>query len=465
MARWFHSMVLIFIIQTTNLETNKNTCQTHFSVLNWPQLTCTNVNSEYFQHFTSSLNRTHWIKCLNCTLNVIDERTFGFTRNNVSFLELQHCQVEAVKKFGFKIFFLLKLLNLRSNCINYLEPKCFSNLKRLLHLDLSVNYLNILTNNLFSDLVNLDILNLNKNEIFYIQPYAFSGLINLKYLYLSHNRLRKIEDRMFKDLQNLKILYLEHNDIFELHQHAFVNLKNLHYLYLNNNSINYLVQYNFKPLNNLVDLQLRLNNLSEIQVSSFNGLKNLKFLYLGQNQIHTIKPYGFIGLDSLIILDLGYNNFTEIELNYFQIKNLHILWLHSNFIKNIIIVNNNNAEVQNALEVLDLSYNQLSEFNFKLLSSKMPNIKEIVLVNNSFSCDFFTNMYSYYEANNVLVCATQSCNSNSTEAYIDSLCFKTTTTDDTLTNVTDDFISINCASNFKLYICFRIALFLILFYC
>ncbi|XP_030757210.1 leucine-rich repeat-containing protein 15-like [Sitophilus oryzae] len=446
MAKWLPPMVLIILVPTTNLENDDGSCRRHLSVLNWPQITCTNVDNSFFQHFVASPNRTHWIKCTNCSLNVIDERTFNFLKNNVSYVELQASRIRTLKRLAFNKLFLLKYLNLRKNDIDYLEPKCFTGIKRLLHLDLSFNFLKILTNNIFSDMSNLDILNLNYNQLFYIQPYAFAGLVNLKYLYINHNDLKKLEDKMFRYLPNLKILYLEHNSIVEIHQNAFFNLKNLNFLYLNNNSINFLVQYNFKPLTSLIDLQLRLNNLTEIQVSSFNGLSNLRTLHLSNNNISIVKPYGFVGLDSLKVLDLVRNKFVLIDFSYFdKMENLEVLWLNNNSISTFEI--SYKSEVQNSLVILDLSFNNLSMFNYKLLYSKMPNIKEVVLEKNSMNCDFFTNMYNFLQDKNVTLCVSSHCNFNETVVYIDDICSEVyVTSTDHVYNSTD--FSTDCSTNF-----------------
>ncbi|XP_060528551.1 SLIT and NTRK-like protein 2 [Cylas formicarius] len=420
MARWIHIIPVLMFLQSTHLESEES-CQTHLSVLKWPQITCTNVDSDYFQHFDRPLNRTHWIRCLNCTLNVIDEKTFRFPRNNVSILELPYSDINSLRKFAFSNFFLLKVLNLRGNAIDYLEPKCFSNLKRLLQLDLSSNFINILTNNIFSDLMNLDILNLNKNQIFYIQPYAFSGLINLKYLYLNNNDLKKLEDKIFAHLTNLKILYIEHNNIYEIHQNAFHNMRGLQYLYLNNNSISFLVQYNFRPLTSLIDLQLRFNHLREIQVSSFNGLKNLRYLYLGNNELSSVKPYGFIGLDSLQVLELTQNYFDLIDFTFFdKLEKLHVLWLSKNVIAEFRLPLK--AEVQTSLRVIDLSFNNLTNLDFRLMYGKIPNIKEIFLAHNSFTCDSFINMFDYFTDRNITVCLTFNCSLSDIDSHVDDIC-------------------------------------------
>ncbi|CAH0555013.1 unnamed protein product [Brassicogethes aeneus] len=396
-------------------------CTAHASQLGGQQITCANVTAKFFENFTISLNRAHWMTCTNCTLGILDENTFNFPRNNISFLFLNKANVRMLKRFAFVRLSVLKVLILKENCIENIDQKALSSIKKLTQLDLSKNNIRILTNNLFIDLENLDILSLNFNGIFYIQPDAFVGLKNLRYLYLSNNFLTKLEEKMFKYVTSLKILYLENNCIFDIHYLAFYNLQNLNYLYVNNNSINYLVQFNFKPLSSLIDLQLRFNNLTEIQTSSFNGLKSLKFLYLGDNQISSIKPYGFIGLESLEYLEMNNNNFEII--NYTElcdIKNLKVLWLENNSISNFQI--DYKSEVQNSLVVLGLGYNNFTVLNYKLLYNKVPNVKDIYVNDNEWKCELFVNMYNFFDSFNVSLCSNNNCNPNATKTYIDTLC-------------------------------------------
>ncbi|XP_019864591.1 insulin-like growth factor-binding protein complex acid labile subunit [Aethina tumida] len=421
MAIWFILITITLNVQAASVVEVDKECTKHASQLGGQQITCANVTSKFFENFTVPLNRSHWLTCTNCTMRTLDERTFNFTRNNISLLFLADAKIKTLKRHVFVRMPGLKVLILKENCIDSIDQKAFSGIKKLTQLDLSGNNLRILVNNLFTDLENLDILSLNRNNIFYMQPDAFVGLKNLKYLYLSNNGLNKLEEKTFKYLPNLRILYLENNCIYEIHYLAFYNLSRLNYLYLNNNSINYLVQFNFKPLSSLINLQLRYNNLTEIQTSSFNGLKNIKFLYLGDNHLTSIKPYGFIGLESLEYLEMNNNDFET--MNYSELcdmKNLKVLWMENNSISNFQI--DYKSEVQNSLVVLGLGFNNFSFLNYKLLYNKMPNVKDIYVNDNAWKCEAFVNMYNFFDSNNVSLCSYSTCDSNSTKSYIDSLC-------------------------------------------
>ncbi|KAJ8948183.1 hypothetical protein NQ318_010456 [Aromia moschata] len=461
MGKWILLTAMMCTLEiTTNLELD-NHCRFHQSSLKGDQLSCTDVGLDYFQKFNAPLNRTHWLKCDGCILNVLSESAFNVpVRNNISFLDLSNSNVQILRKFAFLKFPLLKYLNLRNNSIETIDLKAFNSMKKLTQLDLSTNQLKIIINNIFSELENLDILSLNRNQIFHVQPEAFSGLINLRYLYLNNNVLKKLEENMFNHLVNLKILYLENNKISEIHPKAFLSLRNLNFLYMNNNSISYLVQYNFKPLTNLLDLQLRSNSLKEIQTSSFNGLKNIKSLYLGDNEISFVKPYGFIGLDSLHILELVNNKFEFI--NYFaffsHMVNLKYLWLRRNLINNFTI--DYKYEMNNSLTVLDLCDNNISSFNYQQLYQNMPNIREIFVVNNSWKCDFFSDMYDFFDVKNVSICSSDNCSLNVTKAYMDDICSDWVATEVSVDETSTDFTTDSSTAHNGALITFTVSLLL-----
>ncbi|XP_023029792.2 uncharacterized protein [Leptinotarsa decemlineata] len=450
MARWILLVATLTLLEVqTNFEA-KQICKFHLSVLQGQQMTCSNANSNFFHNFDIPLNRTHWVKCSNCTLDVLDESTFTFPkRNNIKILDLSGASIKVLRKFAFRKFLLLKFLNLHNNSIQTVESMCFDGIKMLTQLDLSRNYLKILMNNLFLGLENLDILSLNHNKVVFINSEAFNGLNNLKYLYLSHNSLSKLEENIFKPLKNLKILYLENNKIASIHPKAFTDLRSLSFLYMNNNSINYLVQYNFKSLASLVDLQLRYNNLTEIQTSSFNGLGSLKSLHLSNNNLVQIKPYGLIGLDSLEILDLVSNKFEYVNyFNYFShIPNLRYLWLNRNEIRNLTVTFK--YEVQNSLTVLDLSNNNLSSFSFRTLHENLPGVKEIFTYGNPWKCEFFAEMEKYFQKVNVSVCNSINCNADSAQEFLRNSCGRTTEVTESDINYLSTDFSTDCTEQIK----------------
>lgn len=439
-------VTLTFIISTFEATLHLHIdeyCKLHSSILPEKQLRCTDVDLNYFLEFNIILNRTHWLKCENCTLNVLNETIFNIPlMTNISFLELPHCRICALRKFAFSKCPVLKYLNLRNNSINIMDAMSFRGIKKLVYLDLSYNFIENLTNNLFFELGELDVLNLNNNHIHLIQTEAFAGLVHLKYLYLNHNFLYKLAKNMFKHLTSLKILYLENNKIGEIDSNAFISLNNLNFLYINNNCISTLVQYNFRGLINLLDLQLRSNKLGEIQTSSFNGLMKIKSLYLGDNKISFVQPYGFIGLETLELLELVENKFVFVNFcDYFShMVNLKYLWLRKNYINNFTLPYK--YKIHNSLINLDISDNNLSSLNYQLLYNYMPNIKEIFVTNNSWQCDFFIYMYNFLEEKNVSVCTGDNCDSNFTKIYINDICYVSQSTD--LDGTTD--FSLDCTS-------------------
>lgn len=425
MARWILPLIisLTLLEVKTNFEPEENHCEYSVDSQNRQQMDCGNASVRYFENFKLPLNRTQRLICNECFLNTIDEHTFNFPpRHRVNVVALHNSRIRSLRRFAFRSFPLLKVLNLWNNSIDVLDVDSFSSLKRLLQLDLSRNEIQILPANLFHELENLDILNLNSNKIFSTNPESFQGLSRLKYLYMNHNNLKRLEENMFFPLKDLKILYLEHNMILEIHQNAFRNLKSLQFLYINHNSIMYLVPYNFKPLFNLVHLQMRYNNLSEIQTSTFNGLSNLRTLHLGKNELVHIKPYGLVGVDQLEILDLAHNKLESI--NYFtdfsHLQNLLYLWLQYNSIKTIDF--NFKYEVPNSLAVLDLSNNQIVSFKIQLFRTNLPKVLDLFVANNSWNCQFIINLYGYLSQRNVSVCYSRNCSSNVTERYIEDIC-------------------------------------------
>ncbi|XP_022900270.2 leucine-rich repeat-containing protein 70-like [Onthophagus taurus] len=414
-------IIVLFLFVFKTFGQLENNCITKQSILGGEHLICLNVSASYFQYSGLKLNKSHWVTCVGCNLNVIKENTFNFPKNNVSYLNFTQNNVLSIEPYSFSRFHLLKYLNLKENLIEYLDTKVFVGLRRLLHLDLSKNRFKIVRSNTFAELESLDILNLNSNNISYLHNDAFVGLINLKYLYLNRNKIKNLLADSFKHLNNLKILYLEENKIKDIHPIAFNNLKNLNLLYLNDNAISYLVQYNFKQLTSLVDLQLRNNNLTEIQTSSFNGLTNLKFLYLGRNHLKTIQPYGLIGLNSLLILDLIGNDFDEFNLDHFKnMYSLTTIWLEKNQIKNLTIEKNNDFML--SMKTLDIIDNQLKNFDYKLILKKMPNLQEVLIGGNQFDCEFFVEMKEFFQNRNVSVCLNGKCNQLETENFVKKTC-------------------------------------------
>lgn len=134
-----------------------------------------------------------------------------------------------------------------------------------------------------------------------------------------------------------------------------------------------------------------------------------------------MSPYGFIGLNTLERLELIGNEFDSFNLDYLKdMENLNALWLDDNNIKKFII--NYNAEAHETLKVLSLWNNKLVFLNYKLLYNKLPNLKELFIGGNPWSCEFVANMYTFFSNRSVMLCANNNCSVDDTEDLVLDAC-------------------------------------------
>ena len=129
-------------------------------------------------------------------------------------------------------------------------------------------------------------------------------------------------------------------------------------------------------LKNLTHLTLFNNHLQDLP-STLTQLENLISLNLGMNRLSTL-PRQF-KFDNLQILDLSYNNLTEHSLpeSLFENKNLRALYLSDNDLEHLP---NGLSKLSYKLEVLTLRGNDLVEIpNF---IGDFVNLKELILSQN-----------------------------------------------------------------------------------
>ncbi|KGL90657.1 Slit 3 protein, partial [Charadrius vociferus] len=129
-------------------------------------------------------------------------------------------------------------------------------------LNLSNNYLRILTANTFRNLTFLHSLWLDGNNLTFLSPGTFHALSNLD---------------------------LSHCNIFEIHPLLFSHLPSLERLDLASNNMRYVPQA-FRNLSSLTTLNLYLNNnqISSISDSAFSYLNKLHFLHLSKNNLSSL---------------------------------------------------------------------------------------------------------------------------------------------------------------------------------
>ena len=297
----------------------------------------------------------------------------------------------------------LQFLSLAHNNFNYSQiPSGFSNLSRLVHLDLS--------NSVFMGQIPSDILQLGKLEFLYLernenlsgplpefQPgsslrelhlfdTSFSGSIpasigELKYL----NELNVygcefsgLVPSSLGKLTRLAHLGLASNDFIGQIPSFLQNLTHLTELWLDGNQLTGRIPPWLTNLTKLTDLRLSVNNLNGHVPRSFSKLVNLKELHLSDCGLSgTIDLDMFFYLKYLTIFELSYNKFSavlETTSSNATVSKFEILLLGSCNLRKFP----NFLRYQNKLRVLGLTTNhitgQIPQWVWNISTKSMLNL-------------------------------------------------------------------------------------------
>lgn len=209
-------------------------------------------------------------------------------------------------------------IDLKENCLFFIQSNTFDKFSLLEYLDLSSNYLKEIPGGLFRRLKILNYLDLSKNQLNKIEEGTFEELENLEELNLSSNNLNFIQanEGLFKNLKNLVVLNLEENRINlveGLQTSPFEGMYFLKQINLANNYIQRLESGLFRDLINLEILVLSSNRINFIEKECFFEMKKLKFLSLNQNRIQCVLKGTFESLPGLRILLLHSNKIRFVE--------------------------------------------------------------------------------------------------------------------------------------------------------
>ncbi|CAL7949840.1 unnamed protein product [Xylocopa violacea] len=154
----------------------------------------------------------------------------------------------------------LRLLSLQHNLLTKIENCNFSQLTKLVFLDLYDNQIERMCN--------------------------FDILDNLRVLLIGKNRIKKIEG--LKQLSKLEVLDLHGNQIVQITD--LNNLVSLKVLNLAGNNIKIIGYNDFQGLTSLKELNLKRNKIKKLL--SFDETSQLQKLYLSNNDIHKIEDIG-----------------------------------------------------------------------------------------------------------------------------------------------------------------------------
>lgn len=180
----------------------------------------------------------------------------------------------------------------------------------------------------------LKVLQLRNNILQGINPVMFEDLYRLEVLDLGGNKIDKITNGGLNKLKDLETLILSDNQIAQIEDGAFQSLSNLKTLNLANNKLTNITKDTFRGLDNLETLILQSNNIGNIDWSAFAHMKNLKLLDIGSNQVTRVELRGLESLEKLLVNNNSIQSMKNLTLR--DLRSLHVLSLDRNFIKQIL---------------------------------------------------------------------------------------------------------------------------------
>lgn len=348
-------------------------------------------------------NKTIYILSLKYNgLRILEENRF-FTKS-IWRLEIQNNLLTRIpKKIFLGIEKTLQELDFSNNEIFKIPKEALINLEKLEKLDLSYNHisniynddftglyqtlksLNLAGNSLthihldtFKDFDLLHTLDLSSNMIITIHDMAFQQESNqLRHINLANNQLMKIPFAALANLKYLQTLNLMNNRIHAIFDSLFQIKLSLDELNLNNNEIRSLLPLSFKNFNFINRTFLTGNPIEIINEDAFRNTQ-IKELYMDNCEINVINPKSFEGLDNTLqILDLSFNNISTFPQSALKILNkLKSLNIAENRIKHF--PNDAFQNIKKNLQHLDVSGKYMEEISFITLSS-MDKMRKLSL--------------------------------------------------------------------------------------
>lgn len=228
--------------------------------------------------------------------------------------------------------------------------------KKLLTINFSNNSLKLLPSSMdvLQDQYRLEELLLSNNQISEqeLSKFHFKGLVNLEKLDLSVNsNIKYLGHNVFQYNEKLRFLNISKTGLKTLDSLGSEYFETIDFSW---NNIEKIEASDFSGLTKLLSLDLSHNKLKTVQKNLFQDLTSLLELNLSHNKIETIDASNFNGLQRLQSLDLSFNFISELSTIKY-LKSLKFLYLQNNK----IIVIPCSQQLPQAIEILDISFNQL----------------------------------------------------------------------------------------------------------
>ncbi|XP_034428833.1 toll-like receptor 22 [Hippoglossus hippoglossus] len=296
----------------------------------------------------------------------------------------------------------VKGFDLSSNKISRVHVSDFENLPVLTQLDLNRNFITLIDDGAFANLISLNKLNLNNNKLGKLGAELFRGLSNLTELRVRSNSIKAVAETTFQPMKSLKLLDFSHNKLGHITKvkSMLQHLPNLRELYLKSNGF---TTFHSEELTNsslvLKYLDLSQNPITDFQITA-NVFPNLTWFNIGgapgkTQMIWDVRNKTF--LSRVSTLDI-----TGLRMKFGDMKTL--LWMVNSSLTSLrlnAMRTNLTALVQTSCTVPTLSVLQLRLNKLFFVSSDLFklcfNVTEIDLTDNKIKTirdDAFRSLHS-----------------------------------------------------------------------
>lgn len=258
----------------------------------------------------------------------------------------------------------------------------FLNLHRI---EMSANIKN-LTAETFSMAIDLNTIQLSGNHIESIPRDAFVGASNVRIIGLASNKIQNIEDGAFNGLGHLSHLHCSRNGLRIIRNGTFGGAPKLRRIELGHNQIE-TIETNALQLPHLELIDLGHNNLKALTADMFNIAPVLKTLILNDNELSQMNEFvAKLSGRKLCTLVLANNPADVIDFaltfNLPKLENLNV----RNTTSDIRFEKPNATKtINDVLEAIDLSNNNLSNSDIISKLKFAPNLVELNLELNMFT--------------------------------------------------------------------------------
>ncbi|XP_059449480.1 receptor like protein 22-like [Corylus avellana] len=167
-------------------------------------------------------------------------------------------------------------------------------------------------------------------------PSSFSELRSIEVLDLGGNNLEGTIPSSFSELKNIKVLKLRENNLEGTIPSSFSELKSIEYLDLGGNNLSGMLEFDmFLTFKSFTLLDLRSNNLTLLTKANSNGtLHQFESLNLGSCNLRKFPDF-LRNQNKLLLLDLSHNNLEGLIPKWFynvSIESLEFISLSDNFL-------------------------------------------------------------------------------------------------------------------------------------